>query len=264
MPRPPPHSLSPAAMPAAPPLRKPLASVAVLAAAAVGCAAAAWAFSPAPPAGEQAKTAADLPPAGSPEAEKLRTAVFAGGCFWCMEPPFDKLPGVKATTSGYTGGRTENPSYGEVSAGGTGHTEALKVTFDPAQVSYETLLEVFWRNHDPLTGDAQFCDRGTQYRPGIYFAGPEQEAAAKASLETYRARFDRPVLTEVEPAGPFYDAEGYHQDYYLTNPLKYKYYRYGCGRDARLKEVWGEEAGAPQIIAAAKAEAAAGATPDAG
>ena len=254
MPRPPPHSLSPAAMPAAPPLRKPLASVAVLAAAAVGCAAAAWAFSPAPPAGEQAITAADLPPAGSPEAEKLRTAVFAGGCFWCMEPPFDKLPGVKATVSGYTGGDVENPSYEQVSAGGTGHTEALKVTFDPDRVSYETLLEVFWRNHDPLTGAAQFCDRGTQYRPGIYYAGPEQEAAAKASLEKYRAKFTDPVLTEVLPATPFYDAEDYHQDYYLKNPLKYSYYRYGCGRDKRLEQVWGEEAGAKQIIAAATAD----------
>ena len=237
-------------MPAAPPFRKPLASLAVLAAAAAGCVAAALAFSPDPPG--EAKTAADLPPAGSAAAAKLETAIFAGGCFWCMEPPFDKLPGVKATTSGYTGGRTEDPTYEEVSAGGTGHTEALKVVYDPNKVSYETLLEVFWRNHDPLTGDAQFCDRGTQYRPGIYFNSPQQEAAARASVEKFKSRLDGEIATEVGPAGTFYDAEGYHQDYYLKNPLKYKYYRYGCGRDARLKELWGEEAGAPQIIAAAK------------
>ena len=134
-------------MPARPSFRQLAVGNAVLVVAAVGCVAAAWAFSPEPPG--EAKTAADLPPAGSPEAAKLETAIFAGGCFWCMEPPFDKLTGVKATTSGYTGGRTENPTYEEVSSGGTGHTEALKVTYDPAQVSYETLLEVFWRNHDP-------------------------------------------------------------------------------------------------------------------
>ena len=237
-------------MPARPSFRQLAVGNAVLVVAAVGCVAAAWAFSPEPPG--EAKTAADLPPAGSPEAAKLETAIFAGGCFWCMEPPFDKLTGVKATTSGYTGGRTENPTYEEVSSGGTGHTEALKVTYDPAQVSYETLLEVFWRNHDPLTADAQFCDRGTQYRAGIYYQTPEQKAAAEASLAKFKSRLNGSIVTEIEPAGPFYDAEGYHQDYYLKNPLKYKYYRYGCGRDQRLEELWGDEAGAPQVIAGAK------------
>ena len=227
--------------------RTPVAGAAVLAAAAFGCVAAAWAFQPEPPA-----VSAEAPAPGTPEAERLRTAVFAGGCFWCMEPPFDELPGVASTVSGYTGGTVANPSYEQVSAGGTGHTEALKVTFDPEKIGYDTLLEVFWRNVDPVTKDQQFCDRGAQYRSGIYYDSPEQEAAARASLARVKTRFDRPVVTEVEPAGPFYDAEGYHQDYYLKNPLKYKYYRFGCGRDARLKELWGEEAGAPRVIEAAK------------
>ena len=151
----------------------------------------------------------------------------------------------------------KNPSYEQVSAGGTGHTEALKVTFDPEKVSYETLLEVFWRNIDPVTKDQQFCDRGTQYRSGIYYRNPEQEAAAKASLKQVETRFDRPVVTEIVKAEPFYDAEEYHQDYYLKNPIRYKYYRFGCGRDARLKELWGDEAGAAGIIERAKKGAGA-------
>ena len=239
-------------MPARPSFRQLVIGNTVLGVAAAGCVAAAWAFAPEPP--PEAKSAADLPPAGSAEAEKLQTAIFAGGCFWCMEPPFDKLPGVKATISGYTAGETKNPTYEEVSGGTTGHTEALKVVYDPEVVSYETLLAVFWRNHDPLNRASQFCDRGLQYRPGIYFLTPEQEAAARASVKPVQARFDRKVLTEIEQAGPFYVAEEYHQDYYVKNPLKYKYYRYGCGRDERLKNLWGEEAGAPGIIAEAKAK----------
>ena len=165
-----------------------------------------------------------------------------------MEPPFDKLEGVVSTTSGYTAGDVDDPTYKQVSAGGTGHAEALKVVYDPAKVSYDTLLKVFWRNVDPLRKDAQFCDTGDQYRSAIFYGSPTEKAAAEASLKEVQARFDRPVVTEIAPAETFYDAEGYHQDYYLKNPLRYKYYRFGCGRDQRLKELWGEEAGAAQIL----------------
>jgi peptide-methionine (S)-S-oxide reductase len=176
------------------------------------------------------------------------TAIFAGGCFWCMEPPFDALPGVISTTSGYTSGHTVDPTYKEVSAGKTGHTEAVKIVYDPAKVSYGKLLQVFWRNHDPLTANAQFCDRGSQYRAGIYYGSEQEKAqaeASKAELEK-SGRFKSRITTEIVAQTTFYPAEDYHQDYYLKNLIRYKIYRGGCGRDSRLRELWGAEAGGGQ------------------
>ena len=169
-------------------------------------------------------------------------ATFAGGCFWCMEPPYDKLDGVLATTSGYVGGDKVDPTYQEVSAGGTGHAEAVQVTFDPSKVSYETLLDVFWRNVDPLDAGGQFCDRGDQYRTAIFVHDEEQRQLAEKSKQALEdsGRFEQPIVTEIVAAGPFYPAEDYHQDYYEKNPLRYKFYRWNCGRDQRLAEVWGE------------------------
>ena len=174
--------------------------------------------------------------------EGAETAIFAGGCFWCMEKPYDELPGVIATTSGYTGGDVENPSYQQVSRGGTGHYEALKVTYDPQQVDYETLLDVFWVNVDPLDNRGQFCDKGSQYRSAIFVASPEEEALAETSREALSSRFTQPIATEILPATTFYEAEEYHQDYYQKNPVRYKVYRAGCGRDNRLATVWGDDA----------------------
>jgi peptide-methionine (S)-S-oxide reductase len=173
-----------------------------------------------------------------------KVATFAGGCFWCMEPPYDALPGVVATTSGYMGGRTAKPTYEQVSSGTTGHTEVVQVVYDPKKVSYEKLLEVFWVNIDPTVRDRQFCDTGSQYRTGIFFHDDEQRKAAeasKAALEKSKP-FKEPLVTPIEMASAFYEAEGYHQDYYKTNPVKYKLYRSGCGRDARLKQLWGDKA----------------------
>lgn len=176
-------------------------------------------------------------------AAAVDTAVFAGGCFWCMEPPYDKLDGVLSTTSGYTAGSTVNPTYEQVSAGSTGHTEAIQVVFDPARVTYDRLLLLFWRNIDPFAKNQQFCDRGSQYRSGIYPRTASQQAAAEASLRTVAARFSQPIATEIVAATPFYAAEEYHQDYYMKNPVRYKFYRASCGRDGRLEEIWGSEAG---------------------
>jgi peptide-methionine (S)-S-oxide reductase len=172
------------------------------------------------------------------------TAIFAGGCFWCMEPPYDKLDGVISTTSGYIGGTRENPTYQEVSSGRTGHTEAVRIVYDPAVVDYQTLLDVFWVNIDPLTRDRQFCDRGSQYRAGIFYLTEHQQALAEASKQVLveSGRFSAPIVTEITPASAFYAAEDYHQDYYLKNALRYKYYRYSCGRDKRLEELWGQDA----------------------
>jgi len=178
---------------------------------------------------------------GKPDT-RYATATFAGGCFWCMEPPFDKLDGVISTTSGYTGGHKENPSYKEVSQGGTGHAEAVQVVYDPQKISYTKLLEVYWRNIDPTMADGQFCDWGNQYRSEIYYETPEQRQQAeqsKAALEKGKP-FKDPVVTRISAAGTFYPAEDYHQDYYLKNPLRYKFYRYGCGRDQRLEALWGK------------------------
>lgn len=169
-------------------------------------------------------------------------AVFAGGCFWCMEPPFDALKdsGVQNTIAGYIGGRPVNPTYEEVSGGGTGHREAIQITYDPAKISYADLLAVFWKNVDPLDGAGQFCDKGMQYSSAIFYLDDEQKKQAERSLETINSRIGKKgkVATPILPAGPFYPAEEYHQDYYLKNPVRYKYYRFACGRDRRLKAVW--------------------------
>lgn len=167
------------------------------------------------------------------------TAVFAGGCFWCTESDFEKLPGVVAAESGYTGGKTANPSYEAVSAGHTGHTEAVRVTYDPDKVSYAQLVEFFWRTIDPTEKDRQFCDVGDQYRSGIYWGTDAERQVAEASLAKLKAsgRFKN-IYTEVKKADPFYVAEDYHQDYYKKNSVRYSYYRYSCGRDAQLKRVW--------------------------
>ena len=172
---------------------------------------------------------------------KTEIATFAGGCFWCMEPPFDKLDGVLSTTSGYTGGHQANPTYKQVSAGSTGHTEAIQIEYDPAKVSYEDLLTVFWMNIDPTTANSQFCDHGSQYRSGIFYHDDKQKTAAEKSLNNLKQTksFDEAVVTEITSASTFYPAEDYHQDYYQKNPLRYKYYRYSCGRDQRLEKLWG-------------------------
>lgn len=174
--------------------------------------------------------------------QNLAKATFAGGCFWCMEPPFDKLEGVFETISGYTGGHKQNPTYEEVSMGTTGHAEAVQVVYDPDKISYEKLLEVFWRNIDPTTPDRQFCDVGHQYRTAIFYHDEEQKRlalASKAALEENKP-FKEPIVTEIVPASEFYPAEDYHQDYYQKNPLRYKFYRYSCGRDQRLEGLWGK------------------------
>ena len=179
-------------------------------------------------------------PAAKPAASAK--AIFAGGCFWCMEAPFDKLPGVSATTSGYIGGSVKNPTYEQVSSGRTGHTEAVLVEFDPSKVSYDKLLQVFWANIDPTVKNAQFCDHGTQYRSGVFYLGDEQRKladASKAALDKSKP-FKDSIVTEITKASEFYAAEDYHQDYYQKNPVRYKVYRNGCGRDARLKELWGK------------------------
>ena len=175
--------------------------------------------------------------------QNLAVATFAGGCFWCMEGPYDKLDGVISTTSGYIGGETENPTYKQVTTGSTGHTEAVQIVYDPEKVSYVKLLEVFWVNHDPTEADGQFCDKGSQYRPGIFFYNEEQEALARQSKRNVEQTksFSEPVVTEITMATTFYAAEEYHQDYYLRNPHRYKFYRWGCGRDSRLEQLWGEQ-----------------------
>ena len=191
----------------------------------------------------QTALAADPPKAAAQPPEGSAVAIFAGGCFWCMEPPYDKLDGVISTTSGYTGGMRANPTYKEVSAGTSGHIEVVQVVYDPRKVTYERLLEVFWRNIDPEDGGGQFCDRGPQYRSAIFPLDDAQKAAAersKASLQS-SGRLKKPVATEIISAKPFYPAEDYHQDYYQKNPIRYRYYRTSCGRDARLREVWGPE-----------------------
>jgi peptide-methionine (S)-S-oxide reductase len=174
-------------------------------------------------------------------APKEAVATFAGGCFWCVEADFDKVEGVISTTSGYTGGKTPNPSYQQVSGGRTGHAEAVKIVFDPGKVTYAKLLEIYWRSIDPLAKDRQFCDSGDEYRSAIFFHDEEQRALAEATKKTVQAKFDKPVHTEIAAAGPFYAAEDYHQDFYLKNPAKYKFYRWNCGRDQRLEQLWGKK-----------------------
>jgi len=179
--------------------------------------------------------AAALPASG------LAHATFAGGCFWCMEGPFDHVPGVVSTTSGYTGGNVKKPSYEQVSSGATGHAESVDVVYDPAKVTYAQLLDVFWHNVDPLDGGGQFCDRGNQYRTAIFYHDAEQQRLAEESKQALEAsgKLKKKIVTQIVPAGEFYAAEDYHQDYYLRNPIRYKYYRFNCGRDDRLKDLWG-------------------------
>lgn len=172
-------------------------------------------------------------------------ATFAGGCFWCMEPPFDDLEGVKSTTSGYIGGRVKDPTYEQVSTGRTGHAEALQVEFDPSKVSYETLLKVFWHNVDPTQANGQFCDKGNQYRTAVFYHSDEQKQLALKSREAVKKELGRRIRTQIVAAKEFYPAEDYHQDYYTKNPKKYKFYRWNCGRDAQLDRVWGSKARKP-------------------
>ncbi|MDQ6993026.1 MAG: peptide-methionine (S)-S-oxide reductase MsrA [Mariprofundus sp.] len=175
--------------------------------------------------------------------KQLELATFAGGCFWCMEHPFDELPGVISTTSGYIGGDKEQPRYQEVSAGTTGHAEAVEVAFDPAIIHYQQLLDVYWRNTDPTTPNRQFCDMGSQYRPAIFYHSSQQKTLAeksKAALQQHKP-FTGAIVTEIVQASTFWPAEAYHQDYYLKNPLRYKFYRYNCGRDQRLNALWGDK-----------------------
>jgi peptide-methionine (S)-S-oxide reductase len=182
-----------------------------------------------------------FPKLGHSARNATATATFAGGCFWCMEQPFDDLDGVISTTSGYTGGNLKNPTYEQVSAGGTGHAEAVQIVYDPARISYATLLDVFWRNIDPLARDRQFCDVGNQYRSAVFYHNADQKKSAETSLLSLEKTRGWKIATEIVPAGPFYLAEEYHQDYYRKNPLRYKFYRGSCGRDKRLKELWGEK-----------------------
>ena len=183
-------------------------------------------------------------PLAAQTTDNTSTATFAGGCFWCMEGPFDELDGVISTTSGYTGGHQAHPTYEQVSAGATGHTEAVQVVYDPALVSYERLLDIFWKNVDPLDAGGQFCDRGSQYRTGIFYHTDEQRQQAEASKRALERKGALPgkIVTEITEASAYYPAEEYHQDYYQRNPVRYNFYRFSCGRDRRLVELWGEDA----------------------
>jgi len=177
------------------------------------------------------------------DSKNLAKATFAGGCFWCMEPPFDKLDGVISSTSGYIGGHKKDPTYEQVSSGTTGHAEAVEIVYDPKKVTYEKLLAVFWRNVDPTTANRQFCDVGSQYRTGVFYHDEEQKRLAERSKRELdeSGKLPSPVVTEITEAGEFYPAEDYHQDYYKKNPIRYKYYRFGCGRDKRLEQLWGDD-----------------------
>ena len=177
----------------------------------------------------------------SAQAPKTATAIFAGGCFWCVEADFDKVPGVLSTTSGYIGGTVKNPTYQQVSAGGTGHAEAVEIAYDPAKVTYAQLLDVFWRNVDPLVKDKQFCDTGDQYRTAIFYRTDEEKKLAEETKKKVEAKFiPRAVYTQIVKADTFYPAEDYHQDYYKKNESRYKFYRWNCGRDQRLEQLWGK------------------------
>jgi peptide-methionine (S)-S-oxide reductase len=178
----------------------------------------------------------------SAQAPKTATAIFAGGCFWCTEADFDKVPGVVSTTSGYIGGTVKNPTYQQVSTGGTGHAEAVEVVYDPARVSYAKLLDVFWRNIDPLVKDKQFCDSGDQYRSAIFYMTDEEKKLAEETKKKVEAKFaPRTVYTQIVKADTFYKAEDYHQDYYKKNESRYNFYRWNCGRDQRLEQLWGKK-----------------------
>ncbi len=181
--------------------------------------------------------------AAEAKAERLEKATFAGGCFWCMEPPFENIDGVKEVISGYTGGWKQNPTYEEVASGTTGHVEAIEIIYDPAKVTYQKLLDVFWRQIDPTDGGGQFADRGRSYKTAIFYHNDEQRRLAERSKKALErsGRFKKPIVTEIRPAGKFFKAEEYHQDYYKKNPLQYKSYRSGSGREGFLKRIWGKE-----------------------
>lgn len=176
--------------------------------------------------------------------DKVEVAIFAGGCFWCVESDFDKIPGVISTVSGYTGGTSKNPTYTDVTAGGTGHREAVRIEFDPSKTTYEELLHYFWRTVDPTDGGGQFCDRGRSYETAIFVTNDTQRAAAEKSKMELRNSgvLTAEIVTPIETASTFYPAEDYHQDYYQKNPVRYKLYRYGCGRDKQIEKIWGKEA----------------------
>ena len=178
----------------------------------------------------------------TPSASRLEKATFAGGCFWCMEEALDRLEGVITTTSGYTGGQKGNPTYEEVSAGGTGHAEAVQITYDAAKVDYEKILELFWHNIDPTTPNKQFCDVGNQYRSAIFYHNETQRRLAEDSKKMIEKtkKFSEPIVTEIIPASEFYPAEEYHQNFYQKNPVRYKFYKYSCGRAQRLEQLWGK------------------------
>lgn len=187
-----------------------------------------------------AVAAALASPAAFPQ-DNLAKATFAGGCFWCMEPPYDKLQGVVSTTSGYIGGKTPNPTYEQVSAGGTGHAEAVQIVYDTTKITFEKLLDVFWRSIDPTDASGQFCDKGSQYRSEIFYHNADQKRLAehsKATLDKSKS-LKAPIVTQIAAATEFYPAEDYHQDYYEKNPVRYKFYRTSCGRDRRLEQLWG-------------------------
>ncbi len=195
-------------------------------------------------AGDGDKTSAQMSAANLNKPTTSATAVFAGGCFWCTESDFDKVPGVLSTTSGYIGGHVKNPTYEDVSYGKSGHIEAVQVRYDPSKISYAQLLEAFWPTIDPVTKNAQFCDKGPQYRSAIFYGNPQEQAlaeASKAALDS-SGKLPGPVVTEILAATTFYPAEEYHQDYHSKNPIRYNYYRNGCGRDDRLQELWGDKA----------------------
>lgn len=194
----------------------------------------AWAASPQP------STPAAPPHESAPK--KQEVAIFAGGCFWSMQTAFDKVPGVVSTLVGYTGGHTKNPSYEDVEGGDTGHAESIRITYDPAKISYAQLLDVYWHNIDPVAKDRQFCDSGNQYRSVIFYVNDYQKKLAELSKQQLQTRFHDPIQTQSAAAGPFYAAEDYHQKYAEKNPVQYRLYRFGCGRDDRLKELWGKDA----------------------
>ncbi len=184
-------------------------------------------------------------PALAQEPSDTRTATFAGGCFWCMEEAYDEVDGVLSATSGYIGGEEANPTYKQVSSAKTGHAEAVEVEYDPQTVDYATLLEAFWHNVDPFAKDRQFCDSGAQYRTAIFYHDEEQKRLAEETKAALEARFDRQIATQIVPAGRFWKAEEYHQNYYEKNPARYHFYKAGCGRTNRLEEIWGDQAGLP-------------------
>jgi peptide-methionine (S)-S-oxide reductase len=188
-----------------------------------------------------AASAAQQGAQGPAAGQHTAVATFAGGCFWCEQAAFEKIPGVISVTSGYTGGNVANPTYEQVSAGGTGHKEAVEVVYDPAKVSYSQLLDRFWHNADPTDAGGQFCDKGPEYRAEIFYHDEAQRHQAEESKQAIERskRFKEPIVTEITKAGPFYRAEEYHQDYHSKNPLRYKFYRFNCGRDQRLQQLWG-------------------------